>query len=397
MKRINSILLFLICSYSVFSQTNRVILLEHFTQASCAPSAIYNPIMQQYLDTLTAVDVILLQYQCPWPGVDPMNEQNPEDVSSRLDFYGIDGIFTGIPTSIIDGNYFFGGPMGFYNGEWGWTHQDMIDRSEIESPFDLGVTHTLLDNGNDQYSLSAQMNISVLQNYSSPLTAFFVIIEEKIQFNEPPGENGEITFYNVMRKFLPNANGISIDESLTTGSEIIKSQVWNFSTDDIYEPGMIGVIAFLQNTNTKEIIQVAYDSAQALSSYSIEPIQFIEPVDYVCSTTIGPVIKIQNKGKPNPDSVLVTYGFSTDTLMDSIWYNTANLNYFELDTINLFNQIVPEIDTDFHTFKVAINCPNYETGDTTTFIIEKTFEKAIESKRTVCLEIQLDNYGSETS
>jgi hypothetical protein len=55
----------------------RLVLLEHFTQASCGPCASQNPALNALLDNNTT-KVVAIKYQTSWPGTDPMNAANPD-------------------------------------------------------------------------------------------------------------------------------------------------------------------------------------------------------------------------------------------------------------------------------------------------------------------------------
>ncbi|MEI6899538.1 MAG: hypothetical protein WCL00_06655 [Bacteroidota bacterium] len=73
-------------SLMLISQTQRLVLLEQFTQASCGPCATVNPGIESLLnsnpDKITSV-----WYHTSWPGVDPMYNQNPADVNARVGLY----------------------------------------------------------------------------------------------------------------------------------------------------------------------------------------------------------------------------------------------------------------------------------------------------------------------
>lgn len=90
----------------------RLVLLEHFTQASCAPCAVQNPALKVILDA-NPDKIVAIKYQTSWPGVDPMNAANPTDVAARVQYYTV----TGVPNSVMDGNFYKGAPSGVTNLE----------------------------------------------------------------------------------------------------------------------------------------------------------------------------------------------------------------------------------------------------------------------------------------
>ena len=79
-------------------QSQRLVLLEHFTQASCGPCATLNPGINRILENRES-DVVAIKYQVNWPGVDPMNADNPTEVLDRRTFYQVNSV----PNSALDG------------------------------------------------------------------------------------------------------------------------------------------------------------------------------------------------------------------------------------------------------------------------------------------------------
>src|ERR1051326_548184 len=82
----------------LFAQSQRLILFEEFTQASCGPCAAYNPGYNSLLSSNTT-KATSIKYQTSWPGVDPMNAQNPGEVQTRVTYYNV----TGVPDVFLDG------------------------------------------------------------------------------------------------------------------------------------------------------------------------------------------------------------------------------------------------------------------------------------------------------
>ncbi|MFT6998115.1 MAG: hypothetical protein ACJAQ4_001874, partial [Cryomorphaceae bacterium] len=90
----------IVCLLTTFSfaQSERLVLSEEGTNASCGPCAAQNPSYNALLDNNTD-NVISIKYQWYFPGFDPMHEHNPDEANARLAYYGINGV----PTATIDG------------------------------------------------------------------------------------------------------------------------------------------------------------------------------------------------------------------------------------------------------------------------------------------------------
>ena len=75
-------------SVAAFAQSQRLVVFEQFTQASCPPCATANPPLNVMLNA-NSTKVVSIKYQTSWPGVDPMNAQNPTEVADRVTYYGV--------------------------------------------------------------------------------------------------------------------------------------------------------------------------------------------------------------------------------------------------------------------------------------------------------------------
>lgn len=93
------------------AQSQRLVLVEEFTNASCPPCAAQNPTFNTLLANNT-VKVVSIKYQTNWPGVDPMNAQTQAEVGPRVTYYGV----TGVPYSPIDGDVNIAAIGGYYQG-----------------------------------------------------------------------------------------------------------------------------------------------------------------------------------------------------------------------------------------------------------------------------------------
>jgi len=92
---------------SAFAQSQRFILAEEFTQASCGPCAAQNPAFNAVLEANTT-KIIGLKYQVWWPGYDPMYNHNKSEVNTRVAYYAVNGV----PNARLDGTNNAGAPSG---------------------------------------------------------------------------------------------------------------------------------------------------------------------------------------------------------------------------------------------------------------------------------------------
>ena len=149
MKKTLLLSLFVALTIVATAQTQRTVLLEHFTQASCGPCATNNPLVKAYLDA-TSTPVVPIKYQTSWPGFDPMNLHNPTDVQTRVTYYGV----TGVPDIVIDGNVAQGNPGTLFAGGQNSTTDT---RATVASDFEITAFHS---SGGNLSSIDANVVIT---------------------------------------------------------------------------------------------------------------------------------------------------------------------------------------------------------------------------------------------
>lgn len=252
MKKLYLILLLgFLATPHIDAQAPRRVLVEEFTQASCPPCAVFNPAFHAVLFTPgNETKVSLLSYQVNWPGSDPMNLQNPTEVANRVGYYGINAV----PDALADGGVTETGKT-IFHGNLPSFNQSIIDtRAAVTSPFEITLDHNVhvkLD------SVTISVHVKNVSSQSMPdvYTLHTILTEKTIHFASPPGTNGELDFYSVMRKMLPNASGTKLGVLAAGASKQVSFTISIPSF--IYSLRNLGAIAFVQNTSKKEIMQAA--------------------------------------------------------------------------------------------------------------------------------------------
>ena len=284
------------------AQVKHVPLVEEFTQASCGPCALQNPAFNALLDQNKG-SVVSLKYQTSFPGRDPMNADDPRDVSTRRSYYGV----RGVPTAIVDGTYWPKGQV-YTGAPYNLTQQNINTFTAKTSPISVEVSH-------DIDALFSTLDIKVVlknetsSNYSvSGQKLFVAIVEQKLSWRFAPGTNGEMEFFNVMRKMLPNANGSTI-KSMSAG----KSETYTFSVtppDYVHNVSELKIIAWVQNTRTKEIVQAGESTLLDATHFTLPDLDIkaetFVPADK-CDYTFTPKCTVANIGSIDLDGVIVGY------------------------------------------------------------------------------------------
>ncbi len=234
----------------------RTVLLEEGTNWACPPCAQLNPGLEAWLET-KGDSIIQIAYHPNWPGnTDPMYLNDVTDNQNRVvAYYGI----SGVPTVEIDGAAQTSSVISF--------EQAYQKRLTTLSPVSVAIERT-------QTALTVNVKVTVtavgdVSNYSN-LMLRVAAVE---RFVDTTGPNGEKRYMNPMRQMMPDMNGTPI--TLVKGTP----QTFTFSYDigDSYRPEKMYEVAFVQNDDTKEVLQAAStkESFGVWAKNSEKPVQVL--------------------------------------------------------------------------------------------------------------------------
>lgn len=318
MKKLSILAFALLCAVVVTAQHQRRVLIEEFTNASCGPCAAQNPAFNatvaanmQYLTPI--------KYQTNWPGFDPMNQQTQAEVAPRVTYYGVNGVPNGRQNGTLE---VF--PMTSYTAA-------MIQAAyNTLTPVTMDVTYSL----NGTYD-SVFVNVSVTSDVAltGNLRLRTSVIEDVIEFDAAPGSNGEKEFFQIMRKMLPNAAGMSTG-NFAAGETKTYSYAWKLAY--FYDLNQLAVNAWLQNDDTKEVYQ----------SFRAEPVGGIPSVGikipsenvFACAAGYSPSFTLNNTGNDVLTSALLRYRLGNGPWTDLNW--TGNLAAGESENITLTDIVI---------------------------------------------------------
>lgn len=338
MKKIYLIAATLAVTVAASAQSQRLVLVEEFTQASCGPCASQNPAFNA-LVALNPTKMITIKYQTSWPGVDPMNAQNPTDVATRVSYYTVQGV----PNAIMDGNVVNGAPAGI-------TQTNINSEYAVPSPFTVALTHSF-NTANDSIFITAVITASQAFTSTGALKGHIVMVEQEIAFATAPGSNGETDFYSVCRKMYPSAAGTTLPSTWANGA----SQTINIAAavpSYIYDMNEVGVVCFVQQDGNKNVLQSAYSSPLLLAiDASATALSGVPAL--TCASTISPVVTLTNTGMTTLTSCNIEYQIDANTPATYNW--TGTLASTATTTINL---PAITVSSGSHTLTVTSLLPN---------------------------------------
>ncbi len=224
----------------------RKVLIEHFTNISSRISSNTN----QLVDTIAKSnpdDVIYIQYHTNFPGNDQYYNDNPEDASARILYYGL----SRTPYSFIDGGSDHDNYASLYDYSISSIDaNEVARRSLINTLFDIDINADATEG-----VLTVNGTIKALDEVNAENLTLYLAVTEK-ENREEEAANGDTVFMNVFRKMIPDAGGINLKKSWTKDEIVtVPSQSWMI--ENIRDNSKIEVIAFLQNNVTRVVYQAA--------------------------------------------------------------------------------------------------------------------------------------------
>lgn len=247
MKKYSALFALLSLAQLTFCQVPKKVIVEHFTNTKCSICATRNPGFYNNYTAQTGVIHLAIHPSSPYSAC-VFSQHNPLENDARTNYYGVYG---GTPRLVIQGVVISSGSN--------------YSSSSLFTPF-LGQTSPASIKieqskyGND--SIRSRIVIKTEASHSLPVLSLFVALaEDTINYT---GSNGESVHYDVFRKSLTGASGISITLPSTIGDSLVytlsspANTTWNFSR--------IFTLAILQESTTKAVVQTQNISANAATT-----------------------------------------------------------------------------------------------------------------------------------
>lgn len=362
-----------------FGQSQRLVLVEHFTQASCGPCASQNPTLENTLNNNTG-DVIAIKHQVSWPGTDPMNAAYPAGPGDRRNYYGI----TGVPNTVLDGTSGPGAPNTIV------TNSTIANRASVASPFDVTVSHTIT---NGVIDVDVDVTCTDPAGVSGNLRLHIAVVEHEVIYQNPPGSNGETEFYNVLRRMLPSTSGTTITSTWAQNDNASYNETWTIG-GYVANPSQLAVVAFIQDNSTMEVHQAGYSAPTPQYTVDAEIFDVVTPSE-ACSSPSDFDVTIVNNGATTLTSADIEYTVNGGSTQTYNW--TGNLPFLGNATVTIpvsyTMQATNTIDWEITNLNSGLTDDNMANNTRT----DNWNEAATAATNSLTLTIVQDNYGSETT
>ncbi len=218
--------------------SQRVVLLESFTNVSCGPCATANPVTHAMVDEFGTLKVLNLQYHMSWPSSsDPFYLVDTADNNGRRTYYNVNSV----PDLVTDG---INAPS---PGGADALRIMLNNRLATDAPIDISISTSLVG---DQLTITADITANG-DVPASNLVTRIALVEPYVNTGSPPGTNGEFRFYCTMRDMLPSHAGTPL--SITSGQtvQVQETGTMNAGWNDVY------VVVWVQDDTDKSILQAA--------------------------------------------------------------------------------------------------------------------------------------------
>ncbi|WKZ65925.1 MAG: T9SS type A sorting domain-containing protein [Flavobacteriales bacterium] len=232
----------------------RVVLIEEFTSSTCAPCASFNNTFDPLLTSVnangTGSNIAAIKYQMNWPspGTDP--SYNPDGVTRRT-YYGV----SGIPDSYLNGA----------SVQNSYVNNASNLSTEAAVPAFAAINLTATYGGN---LLTVTAEVTPYADFPGTHKLHIAAVES---YSYTGGTTSQTQFKHAQRKMLPNGSGITM-ANLQAGISQSFTQTYSFTTGGVAQGNYnlwgqlanVKVVAFVQNSSTKEVLQAAFVSQLAV-------------------------------------------------------------------------------------------------------------------------------------
>ena len=215
----------------------KVVLLEDFANTSCAPCVESNKIIEELKETYPE-RLVSVKFPTNFPGPnDPFYLAGKTYCDFRRSYYNV--LFA--PTIVLDGTV---KPIPTDKADITQKVESLLNTQAL---FAVNVAGSVVGSS---YKINVELEIPEITGLNfSEMVLYAVITETNIQFAAP---NGETEFFDVMRTVLPSNDGQSL-------SNVTQSGKYSFNFEQTLDPqwnsSNINVVAYVQNSGTKEIYQ----------------------------------------------------------------------------------------------------------------------------------------------
>ncbi len=263
-------------------------------------------------------------------------------------------------------------------------------RNNVQSNFSIELTETHTGS-----NYAATVVLTKEAEFTNTNMVMRLILKEKNIYYDWTGWEGETveTVDNVVRAIIPTESGSPVDLSNSS----TQTFNLNFTLDSEWDKDNCELIAYIQDTETGEVLQATNLSLrEILYNNDAGLYDVIAPDKSVCDNTISPIIILKNKGGENLTSLTITYSVDSEADMTYNW--TGNLAFNEREEITLPAYTYTQNYNVSKTITCTCSNPNGVTDENAANdVISSDFTQTMYSSNQLFFELKTDDHGEDTS
>lgn len=251
MKKIIAVIYASLLSFTqgINGQVPKKVVVEHFTNTVCSICASKNPGFYTNLNSQSGVIHLAVHPSSPYSSC-ILNQHNVAENDARTNYYGVYG---STPRIVIQGSVI--------------PSSANYNLASLFTPFLSQTTPASISikqykYGNDSIRSRIVIKTEAIHSLGT-LKLFVALAEDTIFYNSP---NGETKHFDVFRKSLTGATGVTITLPATVGDSVVYTMV--SATHPAWVFQRIYTFAILQDASTKAVIQSESISAKSNSLYT---------------------------------------------------------------------------------------------------------------------------------
>jgi len=231
------------------------LLFEEFTNVGCDPCAEQNPLIDEFLAAVGIGNIVPVKVHADWPDPEDLFYLlDPDGCDARIGYYGVEGV----PDSVIDGLY----DLGWHGGNY---YSDISAYYAVDLLADLGMSVT--NNLDGTYDVVVDVLATEALTEQRELRLRVMATQVYLEYATAPGSNGETEFHDTVIGYLPDGEGTPV----SVGPGDTQSVDLSFELGADWDAGQLAFVAFLQDDDTKEVLQaISSEPAPAHSFRVIE-------------------------------------------------------------------------------------------------------------------------------
>ncbi len=218
----------------------RTVLIEHFSNTGCFPCVEADTTIENVLAETGVFNTVSLGFRLSFPSpVDPMYLARKSENDARIQYYSV----SGAPTIYVDGVQAMGAFNLTTNLREAYTLRKPLPPTGILEIFDYEVSPE---------TVRGRVRVEAVEALDNA-ALHIALIEREVNYDVPPGVNGQVFFFDVFRGSFPDIDGIPL--SLSSGE--IQFVAFEFLNDPGWMDQYLEVVAFIQ-LPSKEVGQAAW-------------------------------------------------------------------------------------------------------------------------------------------